>query len=39
MNSKLVFIAQTTGDYKVLANAFNQGEVGAYTVTITTTGP
>lgn len=36
-NSKVTFVAPSTGTYSVWANAYNAGETGAYTLTITTT--
>lgn len=36
-NSKIVFTAPSTGDYQIYANAFQAGQMGAYTLTITTT--
>lgn len=36
-NSKITFVAPSTGSYSVYANAYNAGQTGAYTVTITTT--
>lgn len=36
-NSKITFIAPSTGTYSIWANAYNAGQTGAYTLTITTT--
>src|SRR5690606_35972935 len=39
LNSKITFVAPSTGTYSIWANTRSAGDTGAYTVTINTTAP